>query len=166
MRSIKTLALVCLLASLATTPAYAKRHGWGSSLDHDSEQSGKVERLSAALDLSPQQRTEIQDIISTSRQSTTALREARGANTRSIRELLTNGVLDEARLRELLREQADLQADRLIAQHATRTRIDQVLTPAQQAKHEDLRQLRLARKGEPGRKGSHCGGQPDAGQGL
>lgn len=166
MRSIKTLALICLLASLATAPAYAKRHGWGSSFDHDSDQSGQVERLSTALDLSPQQRTEMQAIISASRQSTTTLREARAANTSSIRELFASAVLDEARLRELLGKQAELQADKLVAQHATRTRIDQLLTPAQQAKHDDLRQLRMARKGEPGRKGSRCGTPPDADQGL
>lgn len=155
MRKLKTLALALLLTSLAIAPAYAKRHGGGSSFACDNDRMTKIEQLKEVLELSPQQEAEIQTIISERRQTMTAQREAGKAHKRSLRDIFASETLDEVRLRELLSKQAELKADKMVAQHATHARINQVLTPEQQAKHQELRQQRMERKGEfrgPGRR--------------
>lgn len=153
MRNIKILVLALLLTSLAVAPAYAKRHGWGSRCDPDRDRTRQVERLRAELELTAQQQREIQEIISEGRQALAGVRAERAANRSNLHELLASEVADEGHLRALVHRQAELQADRMLAQHAIRARIKQVLTPAQQAKHDDLRQQRMARKGPSGGKG-------------
>jgi len=76
------------------------------------------------------------------------LREETKLNREALRAVFDAEVLDEPRLRELINTQAKLQADMMVAKHATRDKIDQILTPEQQKKHEDFRQQRMEKKGQ------------------
>lgn len=131
----KTLALALLLSSLAITPAFAKRHCWDGPFGCDGRQAGQMERLTQVLDLTPQQEVDIKQIRIESEEKTAALREKIKANREAIHNALNAESLDEARLRELTREQTGLHADMMIAKHGMRAKINQILSPEQQKKH-------------------------------
>jgi Spy/CpxP family protein refolding chaperone len=142
MRKTKGLVLSLLLISLTTAPALANRYAGDSLFKHNSERTGQVEHLIKALDLTSQQETDIKGIISESREETKSLREEAKIKKESIRSILDAEVLDEPRLRELVRKQAELHTDLMVAKHTIRARINQVLTPEQRAKHKELRSER------------------------
>jgi Spy/CpxP family protein refolding chaperone len=147
MYKLKTLALALLLTSLVIAPAFAKRHGGSGPCDHDGKGTGQIEQLKLVLDLTPQQETEIKGVFAESREKMAPLREKKHANKEAIHNIVDADVLDEPRLRELVREQTELHADMMIARHATRSRVNQILTPEQQEKRKALRQQRMEHKG-------------------
>jgi Spy/CpxP family protein refolding chaperone len=142
----KTLALALLLFSLAITPAFAQRHCWDGPLGCDGRQAGQLENLKQALDLTPQQEADFKEIRIASEEKTEVLREKIKANREAIHNALNAEILDEPRLRELTREQAELHADLMVAKHGMRAKINQILSPEQQKKHEELRQQRMGKK--------------------
>ena len=146
MYSLKTLPLSLLLISLAIAPAYAKRHGSGDPFDHGGKGPGQIERLKQALDLTPQQETSLKEIHTDSKEKTTTLRGEAEANREAIRDVFDAEILDEPRLRELTSEQAKLRSDLMIEKHAMREKVNQILTPEQQKKHEEFRQQRMGNK--------------------
>jgi Spy/CpxP family protein refolding chaperone len=146
MRNLKKLAMAFLLASLATTPAYAKTHGQASSCDRGDRGTKRLERLKQTLKLTTQQQTEIRAILAESRKGTADRAKAVQANRAAIRSTLAAAALDESRLRELLRRQSELQADRMVEKHARRARIKQALTVEQQAKWDELSRQRLGHR--------------------
>ena len=154
MRNLKTMALALLLASLFTTPAYAKHHGGDTSCNQDGCGMKPLEKLEETLDLTAEQQAEIRAILAESRAGMNARGKEVRANRAAIRDTLSAATLDESRLRELLRKQSELQADRMVAQHAVRARIKQALTAQQQAKWEEFRRQRMGHRGghdTPGR---------------
>lgn len=147
MRNLKTVALALLLASLITSPAYAKRHGGDTSCNQDRCGMKPLEKLEKTLDLTAEQQAEI-------RAGMAARGKEARANRAAIRNTLSAATLDESRLRELLRKQTELQADRMVAQHAVRARIKQALTAEQQATWDEFRRQRTGHRGghdTPGR---------------
>jgi Spy/CpxP family protein refolding chaperone len=154
MRNLKTVALGLLLASLITTPAYAKRHGGDTSCNQDDCGMKPLEKLEKTLDLTAKQQAEIRAILAESRAGMAARGKEVRANRAAIRDTLSAATLDESRLRELLRKQTELQADRMVAQHAVRARIKQALTAKQQATWDEFRRQRTGHRGghdTPGR---------------
>lgn len=152
MRYLKSLALALLLAGVVTTPALAKpRCADGACYRGGAMQH--IETMKEALSLTPEQETEIRKILADRKAEKTNRSEEARANRTAVRDLLAAPSLDEPRLREALRKQLDLRADRLIARHATHARINQVLTPEQQSKWQEFRRQRRAdhdRRGKPG----------------
>ncbi len=146
MHNLKTLAMTLLLISLSIAPAYAKRHGGNGPFDHNGKGMSQIEQLKQVLDLTPQQEADIKGVFTESREKMAPLREDQQANRRAIRDLSDAESLDESRLRELVRKQADLQAEMMVERHATRSRVNQILTPEQQAKRDDFRQQRTERR--------------------
>lgn len=139
MRNLGIIGIVLLLSSLAITTAFAGRHG---PMDHGHNMA-RLERISRALDLSSQQEADIKAILTTSREETRALREAARATREEIRDTLSAADLDEARLQQLVRDQAERRTKLMVASYTLRTRINQVLTPEQQEKRDALRQHRM-----------------------
>ncbi len=148
MYNLKTLACATLLIILAVTPAYAKRHGCDGPFEHDGKGPEHSERFKQALDLTAQQETDLKKIHVESKEETTSLREETKLNREALRAVFDAEVLDEPRLRELINTQAKLQADMMVAKHATRDKIDQILTSEQQKKHKEFRQQRMEQKGQ------------------
>jgi Spy/CpxP family protein refolding chaperone len=155
MHNLKILVFALLLISLAAAPAYAKHRGCDGSFDHGGKGSGHFEQVKQALDLTSQQEADFKRILTASEEETASLREESKANRETIRSLFEAEVLDEPRLRELTSEQAKLHVDMMIAKHATREKVDQILSPEQQKKRAEFRQQRMKKKGhrrceEPG----------------
>ena len=146
MRNTEILALTVLITSLAIAPAYAKRHAWDNPSQHVGKKYGQTERLKRQLDLTAQQQTELKAIRTESRERTASLREEAAENRVAIRDLLDAEDLDEPRLRELTREQAERHADQMVAKHGMRANVNQILSPEQQKKFEELRRQRAEEK--------------------
>jgi Spy/CpxP family protein refolding chaperone len=153
MHNLKYVTLALLLVTLAITPALAKSGKCGKSYEHGERQAARLEQLKEKLDLTTQQETEIEGIITSAKTENEAFREEKRLTREEIRKLSRAEVLDETRLRELLSKQSEQRADMMIAKHATRTRINQVLTPEQQEQHETFRQQRQERRGSMHRQG-------------
>ena len=147
MHNSKALAPAILLITLTIAPANAKRQGWGKPFGRDGQGSEHSGQFKLALDLSPQQEADLKGIHTTSKRERVSLREEAKANGEAIRRTFDAEVLDEPRLGELFSKKAELQADMMIAKHATREKVDQILTPEQQKKHEEFRQQRMKQKG-------------------
>ncbi len=155
MHYLKTLGFALLLISLAVAPAYAKPQDCDGPFDHSGKGPGHSKQFKQALDLTSQQEGDLKRIHTASKGETASLRQETKANSEAIRSVFEAEVLDEPRLRELTSEQAKLHADMMIEKHATREKVDQILTPEQQKKHEEFRQQRMGKKGhrrceEPG----------------
>ena len=147
MHNLKYLTLALLLSTLAITPAFAKPGQCGKAYENSEQQATRLEHLKERLDLTAQQETEIKEILATSKERNKALREEKRTTRKELREISKADTLDESRLRELVRKQSDQRADMMIAKHATRTRINQVLSSEQQEQHEAFRQQRQERRG-------------------
>lgn len=147
MNKLKYLPLTLLLATLAITPALAKPGQCGKACENGEQQATRLEQLKERLDLTTQQEAEIKEILASTKAKNAALREEKRITREELRKLSRAETLDESHLRELVRKQSDQRADMMIAKHATRARINQVLTPEQQEQHEALRQERQERRG-------------------
>jgi Spy/CpxP family protein refolding chaperone len=147
MHNLRTLVVALLLTSLAIAPAFAKRNGCENFSEKGGQREGKIEHLKEKLDLTEQQEADINEILAARKAGMAALREETRTTREAIREMSRAETLDESRLRELVRKQSDQRADMMIARHATRARINTVLTPEQQEKHKAFREQRQERRG-------------------
>jgi Spy/CpxP family protein refolding chaperone len=147
MHNLKYLTLALLLVALAMTPAFAKPGKCGKGCENGERQTTRLEQLKENLDLTPRQEAEIKDILASTQAKHEAMREEKRMTREELRDVSRAESLDESRLRELVRKQSDQRADMMIAKHATRVRINQVLTPEQQEQHEAFRQQRQERRG-------------------
>ena len=147
MYKLKYLTLALLLATLAITPAFAEPGQCGKACEKGEQQATRLEHLKERLDLTAQQETEIKEILASTKAKNEALHEEKRVTRKELREISRAETLNVSRLRELVRNQSDQRADMMIAKHATRTRINQVLTPEQQEQHEAFRQQKQERRG-------------------
>lgn len=153
MHKLRILVVSLLLTSLAIAPALAKRYACENFSEKGEQREGRFEQIKENLELTEQQAAEINEIIASNKEKNEVLREEKRATREAIREMSRAETLDESQLRALLRKQADQKADRMIEKHATRARINEVLTPEQQDKHAALRQQRYEQRGSS--KGRH-----------
>ena len=147
MQNLKYLTMALLLATLAITPAFAKPGQCGKVCENGEQQATRFEHLKKRLDLTAQQEAEIKEILASTKAKNEALHEEKRVTRKELREISRAETLDVSRLRELVRNQSDQRADMMIAKHATRNRINQVLTPEQQEQHEAFRQQKQERRG-------------------
>lgn len=151
MRHLKPWLLTLLFITLGTASAIADPHIGDGQCRRYSGGEQQFERLSKALALTPEQQTEIRAILAESRTDMTARQDEAKANRAAIRSMLAATTLEEPKLRDLLHKQSELQADRIIARQGVRSRIEQILTPEQQAKWDELRQQRQERRERRGK---------------
>lgn len=142
MNNLKGLLLAVTVICIAAAPALAKRHGGEGLTGHQGQGTKQMNMLKVALDLSEQQQTEIQQIIAEQQKKAAPLREQVRANREAVREVMVQAALDEGKLQALMQEQSELRTEMMIEKHATQAKVSQVLTPEQQQKHEELRQVR------------------------
>lgn len=146
MHSLKIFTIHMLLVALAITPAYASGFSIDQKSSDNSKIERKVERLKEKLELTSQQEASIREILAANREERQLLQKGKKEAQSEIHEIVGAATLDEARLRELVHEQADRKTKMMVVKHDTQNRIDQVLTPEQQEQHKELRQHRQMRK--------------------
>lgn len=146
MQTLKYLTLALLLATLASTSTFAKPGHGGDSCEIG-KQPPRLEHLRESLGLTTQQEAEIKEILAATQDGKQNLRREQIKTREEIQHITRAESLDEPHLRELLHRQSEQRADTIVARHATRVRIDQVLTPEQREQHKVFRQQREAHRG-------------------
>lgn len=167
----RKLTFTILALSLLTIPfiAIAQGHhggrgegagdGPGGFFGHDRGHGGfgpgmLLGRLADKLELSDEQRTEIEAIYEASREATSELRDQRDAAREQYRETHEIGVFDETQARQFAETVTGIQAELMVAHMRANAEAFNVLTPEQQDELKDL----LEQFGDffgPHRKGRH-----------
>lgn len=121
-------------------------------------QGQQQERMAVILDLSEEQQQQMQNLRDQRRQQQTTLHEEMQTSRNQLRTVARDGELDEAGIRAAVQEHADLKAQMMIEGARHRQQVASILTPEQQQKMEQLRNLdggnRYGKRGQSG----HCTG--------
>lgn len=148
-KSLKSgLACVLIVSSLGlVAPVSAKPSGDGADCDrgrhadavHKRGDKGfNVDRMAKKLDLSDDQRTQIEGIMAASKQQITDHREKLRENRKQLKSLMRQSPLDEAALRQVADSQGNLKADMIVLRAQQRVKINDILTNEQRAKLADM----------------------------
>jgi len=114
-----------------------------------------VDHLTQALGLTDAQATELKPVLDTERATVDALMKKLGDSHRQIEEASKDGHFDEAQVRTLAGQHAQVQVDLIVEQERVKARIYSVLTPEQRTKAEQMH-----RHGPGGPGGHHGPGGP------
>ena len=97
------------------------------------------------LNLTDEQKTQIQGIFKAQRESSQALREQLRSKHQALRAASTAATYDEAAVRAAAQDLARVQAELTVARAKAHNEVLQVLTPEQRTKLNELRQQRQGR---------------------
>lgn len=141
------LASTLIVSSLGlVAPVSAKPSGDGPDCErarhmeatHKRGEKGfNVERLAKKLDLSEEQRSQIEDIMAASKQQMKDQYDKLRVNRKQLRSLTMQSPFDEAALRKVADTQGDLKADMIVLRAQQRAKIGEILTKEQRAKLAD-----------------------------
>ena len=98
-----------------------------------------VERMSNRLNLTEEQRTQVQAIVDGNSEQMTDLRTRMQQNRETMRQLVQQTPFAEEEIRELADEQGDLKADMIVLRAQQRSEINAILTDEQRAQMENMR---------------------------
>lgn len=90
-----------------------------------------VEHMAGELNLGDEQKSQIEQIVSEEQTADTASHEQLRAIMDQLRTLGTDGQFDEAKVRELATQQAQLMTEQIVSHERTKAKIFAVLTPDQ-----------------------------------
>ena len=129
---------IAVLAALALVPAALAARG-----------GGRMARMAEALDLTPEQRTQVSAIMEKYRGGSLGdhqrdLKEARAALRRTIHDVKAT----DAQVQQAAQDVASHASFVAVERHRMAVEIDRVLTDAQRQKAADLREQRRERRGE------------------
>ncbi len=96
-------------------------------------------RMFRQLDLTDAQKTQMQTIMQTSRESSKAVREQVKGNRQQLRALTQNGTFNESQISALATKQGDLHAQMIVQRQKTKAQMFAVLTADQKAKLVELK---------------------------
>lgn len=108
-----------------------------------------VEHLSHDLTLTDEQKSALQKIVDEESQSAGASFENDHAIMEQIHQLGTDGTFDEAKVRELATQQAQIMVERIVAAERTKAKIFAVLTPEQRTQVAEKMKHGGPREGRP-----------------
>lgn len=111
-----------------------------------------IERLAEVLDLSAEQRAQIEKIVADERAANATIREQLRENREKLRELTDSDTFDEAAIRAVAANKSQQKIELMVAHARTRHAINALLTPEQRALADKLRPMM-----KKGRKGPHGG---------
>lgn len=163
--SLMTFATLTLFTLALVPPAFAEyAHGQRcdncqceQSLDaakFDQRGPGqRFERLAEILELSTAQRSQIDQIVADEREASREIREQLRGHREKLRTLTESDTFDEAAIRAVAAQKAELKIELMVAHARTRHAINAVLTPEQRSLAEKLRPMLKA--GKKGRHGGH-----------
>lgn len=155
MRKFTKFALISTLISGFALSAVAAPN----DAHHDGQRF--MERHFAGLNLTEQQKTEIQKIIETRKNAVDAKttdETDRLANRKALMDLALSEQFDEAKAKSLIGEKNSKNEERIIENLRTQNEIYKLLTPEQRTtltKNIEERQAKRAEKGEHSEKGHH-----------
>lgn len=138
----RTLLLITLATTLATSPLAALAASPSTPVDkrrppcdepalRDEGPGGPFERLADILDLSDEQRRQIEEIRSAERTRTEEFRRQHDEARDAIEKLTSSAKFDESAVRTLAGKQSAAATELIVAQARTRNQIYALLTPEQ-----------------------------------
>jgi len=141
--SILILSLSGILSSAyAMPPSDGKGPGNCMRGEHKAGPGGRgfnVDRMAEKLNLSNDQRTQVESIMNESKDQLTEFREKMQENRKQLRTLTQTAPLNEASVRKIADAQGDLKADMIVLRVQQRAKINSILTEDQRAKLKEMR---------------------------
>ncbi len=117
---------------------YAK-HGQMSDTDRAAHMEKRLTRMAAKLELSDEQKTQVQAFRQNSRNEIKPLRNEKRALRQEIRQLDPKAADYEEKLADAANRQAELTRQMIVAKGTQRMQMATILTPEQLAKHKEMR---------------------------
>ncbi len=143
--TMTVLVIMVAIAGSLYTKAQAGPHGFGAPMvaaeDADSRHQNRLEAMAAVLELTDEQRSQIQQILTAEKQRNEPLREELRQGREAMRLATEGGVFDEDRVRTLATEQAQARVEMAVAHARMKNRIFALLTPEQQSLAKKLHPL-------------------------
>lgn len=154
----KTLVAAILMTLLAAGGAVAFGGGFGPGNDGrpgpDPERHArKLEMMSVVLDLSESQKAQIEEVFKAGFEAAEPYHEQMRQAREQIRDLVTSGSYDEAKVRELAQKVSSAEVELMVAKARTHSQVYALLTPEQRQKADKLAPLFEGRRGHHGRHG-------------
>lgn len=157
-------ALLAMVLCATATIAYAQQNdaggasGWGGGHRH-----GHMGFMARELNLTDAQKTQIKTIMQSQRTTTRPLMLQMVQNRAAMLAATANGAFDQAKVQALATQQSQLMAQMIVQKASVRSQIyNQVLTPEQKTKAEQLRQEQITRINEHVQKLSQAGAEASA----
>jgi periplasmic protein CpxP/Spy len=119
---------------------------------------GEMGYMFKALNLTDAQKAQVKSIVQANRATNRPLMQQMAQTHLAILTATSNGAFDQAKVTALANQQAQLMAQMLVQKQSTQSQIyNQVLTPAQQATANQMRQKQITRINERLQKWSQSG---------
>ena len=145
-KTFKTILAVALVAGSLAVAGQAAAMPYGGGPDgcmrgaHKMGPGGKgfnVERMSQRLNLTEEQRTQVQASVDGTSEQMTDLRSKMQQNREAMRELTQQTPFDEEEVRKLAAAQGDLKADMIVLRAQQRSEINAILSDEQRAQMQN-----------------------------
>jgi len=164
-KKILSITLIGLLSTavLATSsfaaPSQSAKMGGGKAMSEEQRQERQdlhLERMAAVLDLTEEQKTQIEALRNQKWENTAAQQGKMAELKEELRAMGIDGNYDEARARALANELAAIKADMMVENIRLRSEIHALLTPEQQELTEKLRPFKQDCKGQGCKNKGRC----------
>ncbi|TQV73736.1 hypothetical protein FLL45_12765 [Aliikangiella marina] len=150
---LTTVMLATLLAGATGSPIAVAQGSTDAELElfehkmqrHHERKKFQIMRALSALDLSDDQKATIKSIRDSNQATAEANRETGKALRQQIRQALQEEVVDEAGVKVLVAQAAELRAEQMIRMAHVKKQILATLTDAQKVKLEKMKQRRIAK---------------------
>lgn len=139
------------VATVQAAPGSGGKRNCAECVKCDKGGSGPFQgRMAQVLDLNEEQQAKIAAIVAEERTQTEPLRQRMQENREQMRQLMRAETLDEAAIRSLTAQKAEVSADLAISRARTRNLIQAQLTPEQRVLADKLLPLMHERRGGKG----------------
>lgn len=162
MKNKTTISTLLIVLLFSATSAFAwqghgnkggncDRRGDGMNYEqHEDRMENRLEKMAVILDLTKEQQEKIEDLSENNWKERQELRSKMQATRDALREYRSSNEVDVDEFRTKARQQADLKADMMAQKAEHRAAILAVMTPEQQKKAEQLREMRGNKHGQRG----------------
>ena len=132
-----------------STLAVEKRGGDGAGM-YEMRKGRHFDRMAEALDLTPEQREQIQAIRAAEQEKVAPLRQQMKEGREQLHAVIVKQPFDEAAVRTLAAGQAEIRTEMIVSHARVKNQIHALLTPEQREKAEQMRSSMKERRGPKG----------------
>ena len=156
-------ALLALVLCGTTMLSYAQQNDQSGAPAWSGHRHGHMGYLAKELNLTDAQKGQIKTIMQSERATRRPLMLQLAQNRAAMLQATAGGAFDQAKVQQLANQRSQIMAQLMVQKASIHSQIyNQVLTPDQKAKADQLRQTQLARINERVQKLSQAGGETSA----
>jgi len=146
---IGAIASIFAIGSMViANPNHKIRHGGYSNQERQAPNPKKIMRQLSKLDLTEEQRAEIEILVKSGIESTKIQRETLKSMHHQMKALTQADAVDEAAIKSLTYEMANIKSDLTIARLNKRNQIASLLNDEQKEKMQKMKQHRMMKRGK------------------